>query len=321
MPVTFTFGDMLSARSVIGTTLAELGDEYDNLWVLTPDIGATLVEFRDKFPERFLDVGLAEQACVGISAGLAYDGNIPVVSGMLPFLSMRALEQVRTDVCYPNLPVKVIGTHGGLVGNGGSTHYAVEDLALMCALTNMTVTSIGDPMMVGEIIRQSMTMQGPIYIRLAVGKKDRVLYEPGQHDVRIGKGIVAREGTDATIFAHGTVVAQALDAAEEMAKDGRSVRVVDMFTLKPIDEELIAQCAAETDGRFVILEDHLAYGGLASRVADVVADRNIHLTAFERLGIPQVYAGFGDDEELRDKHGYGLEATIAATRRVIAAKP
>jgi transketolase len=319
MPVTFTFGEMLSARSVIGTTLAELGDDHPNLWVLTPDIGATLVEFRDKFPERFLDVGLAEQVCVGIAAGLAYDGNIPVVSGMLPFLSMRALEQIRSDVCYPNLPVKIIGTHGGLVGNGGSTHYAVEDLALMCALTNMTVTSIGDPAMVGEILRQSMTMQGPIYIRLAVGKADKVLYEPGEHEIRIGKGIVAREGTDATIFTHGTVVAQALDAAEELAKDGRSVRVVDMFTLKPIDDDLIARCAAETGGRFVVLEDHLAYGGLASRVADVVADRGIRLTAFERLGIPQVYAGFGGDEELRDKHGYGLAATIAASRRVIAA--
>ena len=319
MPVTFTFGEFLGARSVIGTTLAELGDEHPNLWVITPDIGATLVEFRDKFPERFLDVGLAEQVSVGIAAGLAYDGNIPVVSGMLPFLSMRALEQVRTDVCYPNLPVKIIGTHGGLVGNGGSTHYAVEDLALMCALTNMTVTSIGDPLMVGEILRQSMSMEGPIYIRLAVGKKDKVLYEPGEHDIRIGKGIIAREGTDATIFTHGTVVAQALDAAVELEREGFSVRVVDMFTLKPIDEELIAQCAAETGGKFVILEDHLAYGGLASRVADVVADRGIHLTAFERLGIPQVYAGFGDDEELRDKHGYGLSATIAATRRVIAA--
>lgn len=319
MPVTFTFGEFLGARSVIGTTLAELGEEHPNLWVITPDIGATLVEFRDKFPERFLDVGLAEQVSVGIAAGLAYDGNIPVVSGMLPFLSMRALEQVRTDVCYPNLPVKIIGTHGGLVGNGGSTHYAVEDLALMCALTNMTVTSIGDPLMVGEILRQSMSMEGPIYIRLAVGKKDKVLYEPGEHDIRIGKGIIAREGTDATIFTHGTVVAQALDAAVELEREGFSVRVVDMFTLKPIDEELIAQCAAETGGKFVILEDHLAYGGLASRVADVVADRGIHLTAFERLGIPQVYAGFGDDEELRDKHGYGLSATIAATRRVIAA--
>ncbi|MDQ1204880.1 MULTISPECIES: transketolase family protein [Microbacterium] len=320
MPVTFTFGEFLGARSVIGSTLAELGAEYENLWVLTPDIGATLVEFRDTFPDRFIDVGLAEQACVGIAAGLAYDGNIPVVSGMLPFLSMRALEQVRTDVCYPNLPVKIIGTHGGLVGNGGSTHYAVEDLALMCALTNMTVTSIGDPLMVGEIIRQSMTMQGPIYIRLAVGKKDKVLYEPGQHEVRIGKGIVAREGTDATIFTHGTTVAQALDAADELAADGRSVRVVDMFTLKPIDEELIVRSAAETGGRFVVLEDHLAYGGLATRVADVVADRGIRLTAFERLGIPQVYAGFGEDEQLRDKYGYGLSATTAALRRVIAAE-
>ncbi|PRB03955.1 transketolase family protein [Microbacterium sp. MYb64] len=319
MPVTFTFGEMLSARSVIGTTLAELGEEHENLWVITPDIGAALVEFRDRFPDRFLDVGLAEQVSVGIAAGLAYDGNIPVVSGMLPFLSMRALEQVRTDVCYPNLPVKIIGTHGGLVGNGGSTHYAVEDLALMCALTNMTVTSIGDPLMVGEILRQSMTMDGPIYIRLAVGKKDMVLYEPGEHEVRIGKGIVARDGADATIFTHGTTVAQALQAADALAEEGRSVRVVDMFTLKPIDEELIVRCAEETGGRFVVLEDHLAYGGLASRIADVVADRGLGLAAFERLGIPQVYAGFGEDEQLRDKHGYGLAATVDALRRVLGA--
>lgn len=317
MPETFTFGEMLSARSVIGETLAEIGETNDRLWVLTPDIGATLVEFREKFPDRFVDLGLAEQATVGVAAGLAYDGNIPVVSGMLPFLSMRALEQVRSDVCYPNLPVKIIGTHGGLVGNGGSTHYAVEDLSLMCSLTNMTVTSIGDPVMVGEILRQSMEMAGPIYIRLAVGKKDKVLYAPGEHQVRIGKGIVARNGTDVTLFTHGTTVAQALDAADRLAEDGVSVRVVDMFTLKPIDEDLIVRSADETGGRFVVLEDHLAYGGLASRIADVVADRGVPLTSFERLGIPQVYAGFGEDEELRDKHGYGLQATVDALHRAV----
>lgn len=316
---TFTFGEMLSARSVIGSTLADLGETYDNLWVLTPDIGATLVEFREKYPDRFLDVGLAEQACVGIAAGLAYDGNIPVVSGMLPFLSMRALEQIRTDVCYPSLPVKIIGTHGGLVGNGGSTHYAVEDLALMCALTNMTVTSIGDPVMVGEVLRQSMEMDGPLYVRLAVGKADRVLYEPGQHEIRIGKGIVAREGDEVTVFTHGTTVAQALDVAEELASEGRSVRVVDLWTLKPLDADLVAQCVAETDGRVVVLEDHLAYGGLASRISDVVTDRGLRLTSFERLGIPQVFAGFGDDEELRDKHGYGHRATVEAVRRALSA--
>ena len=168
--------------------------------------------------------------------------------------------------------------------------------------------------MVGEVIRQSIDMEGPIYIRLAVGKKDMVLYEPGQHEVRIGKGIVARDGTDVTLFTHGTTVAQALQAADSLAEDGASVRVVDMFTLKPLDEELVVRCAEETGGHFVVLEDHLAYGGLASRIADVVTDRGLRLTSFERLGIPQVYAGFGEDEELRDKYGYGLEATIAALR-------
>lgn len=320
MPETFTFGEFLSARSVIGTTLAELGGEYDNLWAITPEIGATLGEFRALYPDRFLDVGIAEQVSIGVAAGLAYEGNIPVVSGMLPFLSMRALEQIRSDVCYPNLPVKIIGTHGGLVGNGGSTHYAVEDLALMCALTNMTVTSIADPLMAGDILRQSMKMSGPIYIRLGVGKSDMVLYEPGQHDIQIGKGIVARDGYDATIFTHGTTVAQALEAAETLGALGHSIRVVDMFTLKPIDADLIERCAKETGGRFVVLEDHLAYGGLASRIADVLVDRSINLTAFERLGIPQVYAGFGGDEELRDKYGYGLTSTISAIMRVLATK-
>ncbi|GGA69498.1 transketolase [Pseudoclavibacter endophyticus] len=318
MSTTFTFGEMLSARSVIGSTLAELGESHENLWVLTPDIGATLVEFREKYPDRFIDVGLAEQACVGIAAGLAYDGNLPVVSGMLPFLSMRALEQIRTDVSYPNLPVKIIGTHGGLVGNGGSTHYAVEDLTLLGALTNMTVTSIGDPLMVGDILRQSMDMPGPIYIRLAAGKADAVLYQPGEHDIRIGKGIVARDGADVTLFTHGTTVLQALNAADVLADEGHSVRVIDMFTIKPIDAELVLRCASETDGRFVVLEDHLAYGGLATRIADVLADNGTALNAFERLGIPQVYAGFGDDEELREKHGYGPSATLAALRRAVA---
>ncbi len=316
---TLRVGEVLSARSIVGETITELGGEYQNLWALTPDIGANLVEFAARFPDRFVDVGLAEQACVGIAAGLAYDGNIPIVSGMLPFLSMRALEQIRTDICYPNLPVKIIGTHGGLVANGGSTHYAVEDLGLMTSLVNMTVTSVGDPLMVSEVLRQSMGMTGPIYIRLAAGKADKVIYEPGEHEIRIGKGIVARDGSDVTVFTHGTTVSQALDAAKQLADDGISVRVVDMWTLKPIDVELIERSAEETGGRFVVVEDHLAYGGLASRIADVIVDRGIRLTAFERLGIPQVFAGFGGDAELRDKYGYGLTATIAAVRRVTAA--
>ena len=312
-------GEMLSGRKVIGTTLADLGTEYPNLWVLTPDIGGSLLEFRAAHPDRFVDVGLAEQACVGIAAGLAYDGKIPVVSGMLPFLSMRALEQIRTDVCYPNLPVKIVGSHGGLVGNGGSTHYAIEDIALMCALTNMTVTSVADPFMLGEVLRQSMLMSGPIYIRMGVGKADPVLYQPGEHEVRIGKGIVARDGEDVTIFAHGTTVAQALEAAETLAEEGIAARVVDMFTIKPLDDALVLRCAEETGGRFVVVEDHVAYGGLASRISDLVTDHGIRLTAFERLGIPAVFAGFGPDAELRELHGYGLSHTVDAGRRAAGA--
>lgn len=309
-------GQKMSTRAVIADTLVDLARDEPLLWVLTPDIGGNLGEFRANYPDRFVDVGLAEQACVGVAAGLAYDGRIPVVFGMLPFLSMRALEQVRTDVCYPNLPVKIVGSHGGLVGNGGSTHYAVEDIALMSALTNMTVTSIADPLVVGEVLRQSMSMSGPIYIRTAVGKADPVIYEPGSVDVRIGRGIVARDGEHLTIFAHGSTVSQALTAAATLADEGISARVVDMFTIKPLDEELVQRCAEETGGRFVVVEDHLAQGGLASRIADLVTDRGIRLTAFERLGIPQVYAGFGQDAELREKHGYGLSQTIASARAV-----
>jgi len=235
---------------------------------------------------------------------------------MLPFLSMRALEQIRTDVCYPNLPVKIIGTHGGLVGNGGSTHYAVEDLALMSALTNMTVLSVGDPIMLGEVIQQAVDLPGPVYIRLGAGKSDPVVYEPGSRTYQIGRGIVARDGGDVTLFTHGTTLNQALLAADQLAAEGIDVRVVDMFTIKPLDEELVVRCARETNGRLVVLEDHLSYGGLASRIADVLVDRGVRVRAFERLGIPQVYAGFGQDEELRDKHGYGLAHTIAAVRHV-----
>lgn len=312
-------GEMASVRTIVGTTLAELGNSHPDLWVVTPDIGGSVSTFHDSFPERYVDVGLAEQAAVGIAAGLAYDGKLPVVFGMLPFLSMRALEQIRTDVCYPNLPVKIIGSHGGLVGNGGSTHYAVEDIALMSALSNMTVTSIADPNMVGDVIRESMSLQGPIYIRFGVGKSDPVIYEPGSVSVKIGKGIVAREGDDLTIITHGTTVPQSLKAAEILAEEGVSARVIDMFTIKPLDRELILNCAAETRC-ILVVEDHLAYGGLASRVADLLIDENVTIDGFERLGIPQVFPGFGPDAQLREKLGYGLADTLEAARRLVERK-
>lgn len=312
MGVTTNFDNLImSARSVMGDTLHEIGIKDKRLWVLTPDVGASLKEFKRDCSERYVDNGIAEQSIMSIAAGLALEGNIPVVMGMIPFLTMRAFEQVRSGIGYQNLPVRIIGTGGGLTSGAGSTHNAMEDVSLMRSIVNMTVISIGDPNMIRDIFYLGMEYPGPMFIRLAQGKKDRVLYEPGSIQYEIGKGIVAREGSDVTLFAHGEMVGEALDAAAAVEKDGVSVRVIDMFTIKPLDVELILRCIRETK-RIVVLEDHLMTGGLASAIADTMADAGVYPTAFKRLGIPQVYAGFGSGEDLRKKYGYDTDATVRA---------
>ncbi|MBQ9063560.1 MAG: hypothetical protein IJ121_12190 [Eubacterium sp.] len=194
MAGSFNFGEWISARSVIGATLNEIGAENEKLFVCTPDVAMNLIEFKENYPERFIDVGIAEQNCIGVAAGIALEGNIPVVMGMLPFLSMRACEQVRTDVCYQNLPVRIIGTGGGLTSGGGSTHNAMEDIAILKSMVNMTVVSIGDPNMIRDILKLSMDYEGPMYIRLAQGKKDRPLYVPGTIEFKSGGCVTARDG-------------------------------------------------------------------------------------------------------------------------------
>ena len=316
MGATINFDTLiLSARTVIGDTLHEIGVKDRRLWVLTPDVGAALTAFKRDCFDRYVDVGIAEQNVIGIAAGLALEGNIPVVMGMIPFLTMRAFEQVRTSICYQNLPVRIIGTGGGLTSGAGSTHNAMEDVSLMRSIVNMTVISIGDPNMIRDVFYAGMDYPGPMFIRLAQGRADRVLYEPGSVKYEIGKGITARDGDDVTLFAHGEMVAQALQAAAAAKKTGISVRVVDMFTIKPLDVELTLRCVEETK-RVVVLEDHLMTGGLASAIADVLVDNGVYPKAFKRLGIPQVYAGFGSGEELRAKYGYGPEATLRAIEEV-----
>jgi transketolase len=309
----WNFGALLSGRSVIGDTLHEIGIKNDKLYVVTSDIGGALKAFRKDCGERYIDVGIAEQCAAGVAAGLALAGNIPVIMGMIPFMTMRAFEQVRTAICYQNLPVRMIGTGGGVTSGGGATHNAIEDIAIMRSLVNMTVISIGDPNMIRDILYLSLDYPGPMFIRLAQGKSDRMLYEPGTVQFEIGKGLIARNGKDVTVFAHGEMVAQALDAAEILAKEGIDVQVVDMYSIKPLDEELVLRCTEET-GKVLVLEDHLMYGGLASAIADLYVDKGVAPKKFKRLGTPQVYAGFGSGDELRDKYGYGLEGTLAAIR-------
>jgi transketolase len=316
MKVTFNFGQFLSARSVMGDTMLELGKKYNNVWALTADTGGALKEYKKNFPERYIDVGVAEQNLAGIAAGLALEGNIPFIFGMIPFMTMRACEQNRTAICYQDLPVRFIGTGGGLTSGGGSTHNAMEDISIMKSMVNMTVLSIGDPNMVRDIMLLSMTYPHPLYIRLAQGKKDRMLYEPGAYTYQIGMGITARNGKDASIIAHGEMVFEALEAANALAAEGIDVRVIDMYSIKPIDKDLVCKAVKET-GNIVVLEDHLMEGGLASTIADVFVDSGVYPKKFKRLGIPQVYAGFGSGEELRKKYGYDKTATVAAVKSML----
>jgi transketolase len=316
MRQTFNFGTFLSARSVVGDTIHELGVKHNNVWALTADTGGALKEFKKDCGDRYIDVGIAEQNLAGIAAGLALEGNIPFIMGMIPFMTMRACEQVRTEICYQDLPVRMIGTGGGLTSGGGSTHNAMEDIAIMKSMVNNTVLSIGDPNMVRDIMYLSMTYPHPLYIRLAQGKQDRVLYEPGKYEYKIGMGLTPRDGKDVTIMSHGELVFESLEAAKELEAAGIDVRVVDMYSIKPVDKDLIIKAAKETKN-ILVWEDHLMEGGLASTVADVFVDSGVYPKKFKRMGIPQVYAGFGSGPEQRKKYGYDKASVVAAVKQMV----
>lgn len=283
MKQSYTLDEYNSARSVVGDTILELGEKDERVWLLTPDIGFGCKDFHEKYPDRFIDTGIAEQNVVGVSAGLAYDGNIPFIIGMMPFMSMRALEQVRTDVCYPNLPVRIIANYSGLTGNGGSTHYAMEDMALYSSLVNMTVCAASDPVQLRQIIEKSLDYPGPLSIRIDPGKENRVLY-PADTQFEIGKGYMARDGKDITMIACGEMVDYALRLHDMANQIGISVRVIDMFTIKPLDEEIVLQAAEET-GRLIVWEDHLMKNGLASAVADTLTDHGVNLKSLDRKSV------------------------------------
>jgi transketolase len=314
--MTRNFGSFGSARSVVGGTIHDLGQEHKNVWALAADTGGSLSAFKKDFPDRFIDVGIAEQNCAGIAAGLALEGNIAFISGMIPFMTMRACEQVRTEICYQDLPVRMIGTGGGLTSGGGSTHNAMEDIAIMKSMVNMTVLSIGDPNMIKDILILSMTYPHPMFIRLSQGKQDRLLYEPGSTKFEIGKGLTVRAGKDVTIIAHGEMVFESIDVAKTLADEGIDVRIVDMYSIDPVDKDLVFKCVKET-GNILVWEDHLMEGGLASTIADLFADGGVYPKHFKRLGIPQAYAGFGSGPEQRKKYGYDKPAAIAAVKAMV----
>ncbi|WP_338827547.1 transketolase family protein [Neomoorella thermoacetica] len=292
-----------STREAFGDTLIELGKANENIFVMDADLSESTKtnKFAARFPERFLNMGISEQNMMGTAAGLALSGKIPIVSTFAVFATMRAGEQVRTSIAYPNLNVKIIVTHSGLsVGTAGATHFCEEDLAIMRSLPNMVVIAPADALETDLAVRAAVEYKGPVYIRLGRGEAP-VIYK--ELDYEIGKAITLCEGKDVTIIATGIMVGRALEAARKLKTLNVEARVIDMHTIKPIDKEAILKAVEETKG-IITLEDHNVIGGLGSAVAEVVAEEG--KARVKRLGIPDVFCAIAKPDQLWDYYGMSV---------------
>ena len=298
----------IATRESFGKALVELGKENENVVVLTADLaGATKTSlFEKEFPDRFINVGIAEQNMIGISAGLATTGKIPFASTFAMFAAGRAYDQIRNSVAYPKLNVKICGTHAGVtVGEDGATHQMLEDLSLMRSIPNMTVLCTSDDVQTKWAIKEMAKIDGPVYIRLA-RVATPVIYDENQK-FEIGKMIQIGDGTDATVFATGVEVAEALKAKEELEKENINIRVVDVHTIKPIDREMIIKCARETK-KLITIEDHSIIGGLGTAVCEVLSEECP--TKVVRMGMQDRFGKSGKAEQLLKYFKLDSEAII-----------
>jgi len=299
-------GDRLTQAEIYGDVLSQLGEKYPDLIAMTADLAKStkIGRFEQKFPDRFINVGIAENSMFGIAAGLALAGLRPVVSTFAVFTSLRSAEQVRTDICYQNLNVKIIATHAGIsFGQAGTTHHCTEDIAVMRSFANMTVIVPADGIETGNAVVASMEWPGPVYIRIGRGFEPPA-YKDKDYGFEIGKAVKMRDGKDLTIIACGVGVLQAMRAADVLEKQGLSARVINMHTVKPIDRDIIMEAVKDTR-RIITVEEHNIMGGLGSAVAEVIIESG-KACAFKKLGIPDIYAIVGYPEDLY--HYYKIDA-------------
>lgn len=290
-----------ATRQSYGEALAELGKENPNIVVLDADLStATKTNiFAKEFPERFFDMGIAEQNLVSTAAGMSTCGKIPYVSTFAVFAAGRAYDQIRNSVCYPKLNVKICATHAGItVGEDGATHQMIEDISLMRTLPNMTVISTSDDIQTKWAVKEISKINGPVYLRLA-RLSTPIIYNENQK-FEIGKAVQIGEGTDGTVFATGVTVSEAIKAQENLKQKGINIRVVDVHTIKPIDKETIIKCAKETQ-KLISIEDHNIIGGLGSAISEVLTDE--YPAKLIRLGIKDTFGKSGKAEELMKYFG------------------
>ncbi len=308
----------VSPREAYGKTLVELGRENPDIVVLDADLSkSTMTQFFAKeFPGRFFDCGIAEQNMVSIAAGLAASGKIPFASTFAVFVPGRCFDQIRMSIAQPRLNVKLVATHGGIsVGEDGTSHQSIEDLSLICSLPGFTVIVPADAIEAVQAVRVAAASYGPFYIRLC-RPKIPLVYDD-DYRFNLGKAVVMRPGKDATIIAIGIMVASALEAADNLKKEGIDCCVLNMPTLKPIDEAAIIKAAADT-GAIVTAEEHLEHGGLGSLVAQIVA-RN-QPVPMEFVAIKDTYAKSGKSAELLQRYGLTAKDIEQAVHTVLKKK-
>ncbi len=306
--------EKMATRAAYGKTLVEIGAENPNLVVMDADLSKSTMtnEFSRTYPERFFNMGIAEQNLYGTAAGLALSGKVVCASTFAMFASGRAFEIIRNSIGYTGANVKVCATHAGItVGEDGASHQTFEDLALMRTIPGMTVVNPSDGVSARLLLKQVVDFDGPAYVRL--GRAAVPVFYDETADIRLGKGNVLRPGRDVTVIATGIMVAEAMMAASQLAEEGVDVRVIDMHTIKPLDEDIILQAAKET-GRIVTAEEHSIIGGLGSAVAEVLCRKCP--VRMEMVGQHDTYGESGKPDELKEKYGMTAADIVKAVREV-----
>jgi len=309
---------MFNPRNAYGQALVELGEKYKNLVVLDADLSKSTktIMFAKKYPERFFEMGIAEANMISTAAGFASCGKIPFVSTFAVFATGRVYDQIRMDIAYSRANVKIFATHGGIsVGEDGASHQMIEDIALMRALPNMSVLAPSDAIQTKKIVYLMAQNKDPIYARVGRADAPIIYSEKELQKLKIGKGILVEEGKDITFIATGTMVEPALEARKMLKKSGISARVIDMHTIKPLDENLVLKCARETSA-IITAEEHSIIGGLGAAVAEILAEKNIK-TMFYRMGIRDVFCESGSPAELWEKYELNEKHMVKRAQNIL----
>ena len=306
-------GEKISTREAYGRALEEYGAD-EKIYVFDSDLKSCTMTayFAEKYPKRFFNMGIAEQNLYGTAAGLALSGKVVCASTFAMFAAGRAFEIIRNSIGYTGANVKICATHAGItVGEDGASHQTFEDLALMRTIPGMTVVNPSDGVSARMLLKQAVGFEGPCYVRL--GRAAVPVFYDETAEIKLGKGNVLRPGRDVTVIATGIMVAEAMEAASQLAEEGVDVRVIDMHTIKPLDVDLVVEAAKET-GKIVTAEEHSVIGGLGSAVAEVLCTKQP--AKMIMVGQQDTYGESGKPDELKEKYGMTADAIVAAVREI-----